>query len=575
MNARILIIDDEESIRFTFERFLTAEGHIVATAESCGAALSLIGKQRFDLIFADIILEDGTGIDILRDIKVRGLICPVIIITGEPGIETATEAVRLGAFDYIPKPINQESLLHATRTALKFHAINAERKKIRSNLEAIFRSVRDAIILLDDKSIVTECNEAAMTMFGYSRDAIGKPIASLTEMRHGRFGEMIEETVTGRKPVRADRIEFQPGNGTTMIVSVRSYPILGLQGAYSGVVIVVRDDTHEDNLERELKDHRQFYHIVGKSEPIQKVYSLIKALADVQTTVLITGESGTGKELVAEALHRAGDRSLKPMIMVNCSALPESLLESELFGHVKGAFTGAIRDNLGRFHRADRGTLFFDEIGDISPKIQLKLLRVLEKSEFERVGSSTPTRVDVRIIAATNVNLQEKVRCGEFREDLYYRLKVFEIKMPPLRERGEDIPLLVDHFRKKFNAKFKKNIEGLSSDVLKAFIKYAWPGNVRELEHVLEHAFVLCNQNIITFAQLPSDFSSRKKNKYHAALTTVENESKKIQDALNKSGWNKAKAARLLGIDRVTLYRKIKKHNLVAQEEYLGPSLTS
>lgn len=575
MNARILIIDDEESIRFTFERFLAAEGHIVVTAESCSTALSQISKQRFDLVFADIILEDGTGIDVLREIKARGLICPVIIITGEPGIETATEAVRLGAFDYIPKPVNQESLLHATRAALKYHALKAEKEKIRSNMEAIFRSVRDAIIVLDDNSIVTDFNEAAMTMFGYSRDVIGKSLTLLPEMHHGRFGEIIEEAAAKGEPVREDRIEFKPEDGTTMIVSVRSYPMLGLQGAHSGVVIVVRDDTHEDDLERELKEHRQFYHIVGKSEPIQKVYSLIRALADVQTTVLVTGESGTGKELVAEALHRAGSRNQKPLITVNCSALPESLLESELFGHVKGAFTGAIRDNPGRFHRADHGTLFFDEIGDISPKIQLKLLRVLEKSEFERVGSSTPTRVDVRIIAATNANLQEKVRCGQFREDLYYRLKVVEIKLPPLRERGEDIPLLVDHFRKKFNAKFKKHVEALSSDVMKAFLKYPWPGNVRELEHVMEHAFVLCNQNIITFEQLPSDFSSMPRNKFHAALATVDDESKEIRDALIKCGWNKAKSARLLGMDRVTLYRKIKKYNLVEKGENLGASLTS
>ena len=243
---------------------------------------------------------------------------------------------------------------------------------------------------------------------------------------------------------------------------------------------------------------------------MQKIYALIKALAGVQTTVLITGESGTGKELVAEALHLAGDRSHKPLVKVNCSALPESLLESELFGHVKGAFTGAIRDNIGRFHRADGGTIFFDEIGDISPKVQLKLLRVLEEHEFERVGSSATTKVDVRLIAATNKNLFEQVGQGELREDLYYRLKVIEIRLPPLRERHEDIPLLIEHFRKGFNAKFKKNIEAISADVLKAFLKHPWPGNVRELEHTMEHAFVFCNHNIITFDNLPPEFVTER-----------------------------------------------------------------
>ena len=333
-------------------------------------------------------------------------------------------------------------------------------------------------------------------------------------------------------------------------------------GALSGVVMVLRDDTHVADLERELKEHRQFHRIIGRSEPMQKVYSLIKALARVQTTVLITGESGTGKELVAEALHLAGERSNKPLVKVNCSALPENLLESELFGHVRGAFTGAIRDNVGRFHRADGGTIFLDEVGDISPMIQLKLLRVLEKREFERVGNSTPTKVDVRLIAATNRNLMEKVGLGELREDLYYRLKVVEIRLPPLRDRREDIPLLIEHFRNGFNAKFKKTIEAISSDVLKAFLKYSWPGNVRELEHTMEHAFVLCSRNIITFDHLPPDFMSVPGIERRSPDEAHPVDSHAILEALDKTAWNKARAARLLGIDRVTLYRKIKRYNL-------------
>jgi transcriptional regulator with PAS, ATPase and Fis domain len=295
---------------------------------------------------------------------------------------------------------------------------------------------------------------------------------------------------------------------------------------------------------------------------MQKVYSLIKSLANVQTTVLVTGESGTGKELVAEALHLSGDRSHKPLVKVNCSALPESLLESELFGHVKGAFTGAIRDNIGRFHRADGGTIFFDEIGDISPKVQLKLLRVLEEREFERVGSSAPTKVDVRLIAATNRNLMEKVGNGELREDLYYRLKVIEIKLPPLRDRREDIPLLVEHFRNGFNVKFKKDIEGISSEVLEAFLKYPWRGNIRELEHTMEHAFVLCNRNIITFDDLPYEFMAAPEAVRNSAIENAEADTQGILEALKKTAWNKTKAARLLGIDRVTLYRKIKRYNI-------------
>ncbi|MEN6438815.1 MAG: sigma 54-interacting transcriptional regulator [Syntrophobacter sp.] len=570
MSAKILVIDDEESIRFTFERFLSAAGHIVATAESRGEALTRINEASFDVVFADIILGDGTGIDILREIKARGLIWPVIMITGDPGVETAADSIRLGAFDYISKPINQQSLLHATHTALKYKAVNEEKEKYRTNMEAIFRSVRDAIITMDRESVMIELNEAAMTMCGYSRNDIGKSFNSLPVVCGGRLVEIVEEAIKSGELVEVNRIECRPPTGARRVISVRTYPLLSLQGMLSGVVMVLRDDTHVDNLESELTEHRQFHRIIGKSEPMRKIYSLINALARVQTTVLITGESGTGKELVAEALHRAGERSHKPLVKVNCSALPETLLESELFGHVKGAFTGAIRDNVGRFHRADGGTIFFDEIGDISPKIQLKLLRVLEEREFERVGSSAPNRVDVRLIAATNRNLREKVSHGEMREDLYYRLKVVEIRLPPLRDRREDISLLADHFRKGFNTKFKKTIEAISSDVLKAFLKYPWPGNVRELEHTMEHAFVMCSQNIITFDHLPPDFMSAPGIEQRSPEETQATDSRAILEALDKTAWNKAKAARLLGIDRVTLYRKIKRLNLATPHDPPG-----
>ena len=447
--------------------------------------------------------------------------------------------------------------------ASKYNTLSEEKETYRTNLEAIFRSVRDAIITVDKDSVVIELNEAAMAMCGYSRDDIGKPFSALSEMCNGRCGDILGEAIKTGQPVEVDRIECQPDNRARKVISIRTSPLLSPVGVLSGVVMVLRDDTHVTDLEGELKEHQQFHRIVGRSKEMQQVYSLISALAGVQTTVLITGESGTGKELVAEALHRAGERSHKPLVKVNCSALPESLLESELFGHVRGAFTGAIRDNVGRFHRADGGTIFFDEVGDISPIIQLKLLRVLEENQFERVGSSTPVKVDVRLITATNKNLLEKVSLGELREDLYYRLKVMEIRLPPLRDRREDIPLLVEHFRNGFNVKFKKTVEALSSDVLKAFLKYPWPGNVRELEHTMEHAFVLCRQNIITLDHLPPDFMSTPGIQHRSPDETQTVDSHAILEALDKTSWNKAKAARLLGIDRVTLYRKMKKYNLI------------
>ena len=449
--------------------------------------------------------------------------------------------------------------------SLKYKALNEEKEKYRTNLDAIFRSVRDAIITVDKESVVLALNDAAISLCGYSFDDIGKPFGSLPKICNGQCERILSEAIETGKPVEVDRIEYKIDKRDTRVISIRTYPLIDLQGLLSGSVMVLRDDTHVVNLERALTEHRCFQRIIGKSQPMQKVYSLIKALANVQTTVLITGESGTGKELVAEALHLAGERSHKPLVKVNCSALSENLLESELFGHVKGAFTGAIRDNMGRFHKADSGTIFLDEIGDISAIIQLKLLRVIEEREFERVGSSTTIGVDVRLIAATNHNLKEKVRLGELREDLYYRLKVVEICLPPLRERPEDIPLLVEHFRSGFNLKFNKTIEAISADVMKAFLAYHWPGNIRELEHAMEHAFILCSQNIITLDHLPPDVMASEQKDPCTPVLTQEADILNIREALGKTDWNKAKAARLLGIDRVTLYRKIARYSITKE----------
>jgi transcriptional regulator with PAS, ATPase and Fis domain len=317
-----------------------------------------------------------------------------------------------------------------------------------------------------------------------------------------------------------------------------------------------------DALEKELKERHGFQKIIGRNEKMQEVYKLLDSLADTDTTVLITGESGTGKELIADALHYGGVRAAKPMIEVNCAALAENLLESEIFGHVRGAYTGAVRDKAGRFEAANGGTIFLDEIGDVSPRIQLKLLRVLQEKEFERVGDSKPIRVDVRVIAATNRNLKEKIRRGEFREDLYYRLKVVEIMLPPLRDRLDDLPLLADHFLSLFSKKFRKTIQGFSDEAMRALMHHRWPGNVRELMHAIEHACLLSRGEVITLADLPPEVREPEiihapKRKYRAQLTP-----ETIMDALNRTDWNKAKAGRLLGVARQTIHRKIEEFGL-------------
>ena len=295
---------------------------------------------------------------------------------------------------------------------------------------------------------------------------------------------------------------------------------------------------------------------------MEEIYSLLEKLAPVNSTVIITGESGTGKELIAEALHYKGNRKNNPFMKVNCAALSENLLESELFGHVKGAFTGAIKDKKGWFEKANKGTIFLDEIGDITHALQLRLLRVLQEKEIVPVGSTGTLKVDVRVITSTNQDLEKKVREGTFREDLYYRIRVMEIKLPPLRERLEDIPLLVEHFIKKYNREFNKNITGISQNVRRLFMTYQWPGNIRELEHTIEHAFILTDQSTITIEVLPHSLKNLPLIKQTPDICNIETEEKTLREALEKNNWKKAKAARLLGVDRATIYRKMKKFNI-------------
>jgi PAS domain S-box-containing protein len=558
--GRILVIDDEESIRFTFETFLSDAGYSVQTAANYDQAVALIEGTDFDVIFADIILGGKTGIDVMREARRRNLTCPVVMVTGAPNVETASEAVRLGAFDYIAKPVHQDTLLHVAKMAFGHKALHDEKEKYRRHMEAIFRSVKDGIVTADESLRVTEINEAAQRLCGFGRDAVGKVFSSLPLGCAKNCLDVLAETLDTKRPVERNRVECRQKSRPGQVVTLSSSPLLDQQGTFSGAVLVVRDETTLSDLERDLKERRQFHNIIGTSGKMQEIYALMDNLADVQTTVLITGESGTGKELAAEALHYKGPRSQRPLVKVNCSALSENLLESELFGHVKGAFTGAVKDKVGRFQRADGGTIFLDEIGDISHGIQLRLLRVLQEMEFERVGESTPIRVDVRVIAATNRDLAAKVKKGEFREDLYYRLRVVEIALPPLRERTEDIPFLVRHFIDKFNKKMGKQIAAVSTDVQERFMEYPWPGNIRELEHTLEHAFILCRQNTISMEHLPGHLRTLARGQ--AKSSQDRDEQGEILRALEKTAWNKAKAARLLGFDRKTLYRKMEKFNM-------------
>ena len=467
--------------------------------------------------------------------------------------------------DYIIKPVRQENLLKSTHVALKHKDLADEKESCRKNFEAIFRSVKEGIVTVDRNMAVIEINKAAAQICSVQRDAvISKPVKSLTEQCQGGCIETLQEIFEFRNSVETRYVECHLNHNPFQVVSLTASPLLNADQEFTGAVMVISDESRLIELERTLKKGREASPMVGNSEGIRKTLSLIKDLADVQTTVLVIGESGTGKELVVEELHLKGDRSKKSLVKVNCAALSENLLESELFGHVVGAFTGAIKNKIGRFQRADGGTLFLDEIGEISPRMQLRLLRVIETGEFERVGDSTPITVDVRIVAVTNRNLKERVTKGKFRPDLYYRLKVVEITLQPLRERMDDLPLLLEHFLAKFNQKFDKKIKYISTDVWKIFENYEWPGNIRELENTLEHAFIRCHESAITENHLPADFRKLHKDSFFTAQTREEGAEVLLQ-ALRHSHWNKSKAARLLGISRRSIYRKMDKFGITLE----------
>jgi PAS domain S-box-containing protein len=597
-DSAILIVDDEESLRSTFQFFLKHQGYgPVITAASFQEAVHEIRQQPFDLIISDIVLEGESGIDFLRKVREMGIDCPVVMVTGYPNVETAAEAVRLGAFDYIPKPVEKETLLKTARLALQQRRLEMEknkaeleRERYRSFLETVFKSVTDAVVTIDTNLNIKEMNPAAKILFNELHPGFGDHDSMMALCGNDEFHSLknnLLQVLQKSEEATEHRLECHAdgGRGAKKVLSISSAPLRDGSGGTEGVVMVLRDMTPQ--LPAEGGKRSKFHRFIGQSNAMQAVYTMIENVGQVDLAVLITGESGTGKELAAEALHLESRRRERALVKVDCTAIPENLLESELFGHKKGSFTGADQDRMGRILQADGGTLFLDEIGDISTMMQLRLLRFLQENTFYPVGRDTPIQVDVRIIAATNADLKNKVRQGTFREDLYFRLRVIDVILPALRERGDDIILLANHFIDQIARKIGKEINGMSEQTAKILKQYPWPGNVRELEHVMERTCVLCQGPTIVVEHLPREIVYYQPAPAQNQQTASADSSfavpaaagdgsgipqaqvfesmpqdKRILFALTKAGGNKAKAARLLGIDRTTLYRKIKELNL-------------
>lgn len=442
----ILVVDDEPPQLELIGGFLKKQGFEVALAESGERALQRFRQESFDLVLTDQRMPNLSGLDLVKAVRAVNPETAVIIMTAYGSIETAVDAIKAGATDYLTKPLNLDELLHRIEKVREHQRLLSENRDLRE----------------------------------------------------------------------------------------------------------------------ELRERHRIEGIIGESGRMLEVFSLVRRVASSEATVLIRGESGTGKELIAKAIHYASPRASGPLVKVNCAALPETLLESELFGHVKGAFTGALANRKGRFEVASGGTIFLDEIGDLPAHLQAKLLRVLQEREFERVGSSQPIPVDVRILAATHRDLEGLLKSGQFRDDFYYRLNVVTIVLPPLRERRQDLPLLMDHMLRVFAEKNGKKIQGFTPEAREALLRYDYPGNIRELENIIERASVITRNDVIGRADLPISIQEpeAEDNSNNTDLSVVVErlERRLIKEALARSGGVQTRAAEHLGITERNLRYKLKKY---------------
>ncbi|MFW5909123.1 MAG: sigma-54 interaction domain-containing protein [Desulfosalsimonas sp.] len=438
----------------------------------------------------------------------------------------------------------------------------------------------EGVFTLDSEGKITSWNPAMERISGYSaKEALGRPCSLLNfTMCFGRQcpADIEECQIYKKGAVEPAECQLQHKDGSRVSVIKNARVLREEDNNVIGVVETVTDLTEliaarkkAEEAQQKLLEIHQFGNIIGKSHAMKEVFRAVRVAAKSDATVLLQGESGTGKELAAGAIHYNSDRAEGPLVVVNCSALSESLLESELFGHARGSFTGAHRDRVGRFEEAHGGTILLDEIGDVSPLIQLKLLRVLQERQIERVGETVPRNIDIRVIAATHKDLYALVREGLFREDLFYRLKVFPIFIPPLRKRREDIPLLVRYFMDRFNNKTGKSISGITRDALQLLMDYNWPGNVRELENAIEHAFVLCESSWIDVFDLPVEIrqmgldpGAGSPDSGAASMDKKRLDRESLLAFLEECGWNKAEVGRRLGKSRTSVWKYMKKYNI-------------
>ncbi len=430
----------------------------------------------------------------------------------------------------------------------------------------ILDSIADGVFTVDMDFRITSMNRAAENILGIEeKDALGRLCFEIFHANICEHSCALKETLNTGNNIINKTIFIVNSGGERVPISVSTALLKDKKGSVIGGVETFRDITAIETLRKEIESSYTFEDIVSKNKIMRDLFGILPDIAISDSSVLIEGSSGTGKELIARAIHSLSDRKTKPLVVINCAAVPDNLLESELFGYKAGAFTDAKKDKPGKIALAEGGTLFLDEIGEISPAIQVKLLRFIQEREYEPLGGVSTVKSDVRIIAATNKILREEVRVGHFREDLFYRINVVNLQLPPLAERKEDIPFLIKHFIHKYNILKGKNIEGVSDDVMNILMNHDYPGNIRELENIIEHAFVLCREPYIRQLHLPNHFKNIA-TPLQDNLTLEEMERVYILKALEKNSWNRKNTAKDLGIDTTTLWRKIKNLNIAGEQ---------
>ena len=431
----------------------------------------------------------------------------------------------------------------------------------------ILDSIADGVFTVDRDGRITSFNRAAEEITGYSREeAIGRPCSEVFKANICKHNCALARTVSSGERLINVPVEITTRQGDRLPISVSTAVLHDREGHRVGGVETFRDLSDLEELRKQIHDRTEVSDIVGKSPKLREVLEILPEVAVTDATVLIRGPSGTGKGLIAAALHNLSGRKDGPLVKVNCAALPETLLESELFGYVRGAFTDARKDKPGRIALAEGGTLFLDEIGDISPAVQVKLLRVVQDREYEPLGGTHTEHADVRVVAATNRDLEQMMREGTFREDLFYRLNIVDLELPALAERKDDIPRLIDRFLRQFNAKMGKNVSTISDEAMGLLLAHDYPGNVRELENAMEHALVLCREQTIEARHLPATLrqsaQQRDEGRRTSGLPLQSAEAQTIKATLERCHGNRSEAARQLGLHRTTLWRKMRRYGL-------------